>query len=136
LKQGEWTEYRVLPNKIIEYGKIDSIEPGIVMLSDKLIFADECVVLMQVGNYENGLRNGLWKEYYPNGSLRHEITYLKGIPLGPFRNYYPNENLAVEGVFSKKPYISVDIYNEDGSLLRRDTVPIKEILEWVHSTKY
>ncbi len=134
LKQGEWVEYRVMPNEVQEYGKIDSIAPGIVILSDKLIFADECWVHMQVGNYENGLKTGLWKEYYPNGSLKSEITYLKGIPLGPFRSYYPNGNLAVAGIFSNEPFISIDIYKEDGILLRSETVPVKEILKSIYST--
>lgn len=133
LRQGEWVEYRVLPNSVLELGKIDSIAPGIVILSDKHIFEDNCIVHLQVGNYENGLRTGLWKEYDPNGNLRYEVTYLKGIPFGAFRSYYPNGNLAVAGIFSNEPFISIDIYKEDGILLRSETVPVKEILELLYS---
>jgi len=48
------------------------------------------------GEYLNGERNGLGKEYYDNGKLKFEGEYLKGKRKGKGKEYYNNDKLEFE----------------------------------------
>jgi antitoxin component YwqK of YwqJK toxin-antitoxin module len=52
---------------------------------------------VEEGHYINGAKEGLWKRYYPSGSLRNEITYRNGTPYGPYSVYYPNGQVEEQG---------------------------------------
>ncbi|GAB4376158.1 MAG: hypothetical protein Kow0075_03040 [Salibacteraceae bacterium] len=49
------------------------------------------------GEYDNGRKVGVWKEYYPSGKLKAEITYVSGRPRGPYKRYYENGQVEEEG---------------------------------------
>jgi len=58
-----------------------------------------CEEKIQEGNYVDGKREGLWKSYYSDGSLKSEITYRHGEKYGKAKTYFENGNTAEEGVW-------------------------------------
>jgi len=53
--------------------------------------------LVEEGNYKNNKKTGIWKKYYPTGSLRNEITFQNNLPRGPYKIYYPDGKLEEIG---------------------------------------
>ncbi|MGB6036686.1 MAG: toxin-antitoxin system YwqK family antitoxin [Cryomorphaceae bacterium] len=53
--------------------------------------------LVEEGNYENNKKTGVWKKYYPAGSLQYEITFQNNFPRGPYKIYYPDGKLEESG---------------------------------------
>lgn len=53
--------------------------------------------LVEEGSYQHGKKTGLWKKYYPTGSLKNEITFENNLPRGPYKVYYPNGKLEEIG---------------------------------------
>lgn len=47
----------------------------------------------------NGLRQGLWKEYYPTGELRSQGHYKNSKMVGKWKFYYPTQELEMEGAY-------------------------------------
>ena len=41
-----------------------------------------------VRNYKNGVKNGVWKKYYPDGSLKEIRQFINGEKEGDFLGYY------------------------------------------------
>jgi antitoxin component YwqK of YwqJK toxin-antitoxin module len=58
-------------------------------------FAPEARV--EEGVYLNNEKEGLWKRYWPNGTVRSEIFYEHGKPQGPYKIYYANGKLEESG---------------------------------------
>jgi antitoxin component YwqK of YwqJK toxin-antitoxin module len=75
LKQGEW------------------IIQG-MMVKDPLYSPDSKV---EEGVYIDNEKEGVWKKYWPNGTVRSEIHYMKGKPEGPYKVYYANGKLEESG---------------------------------------
>jgi antitoxin component YwqK of YwqJK toxin-antitoxin module len=50
------------------------------------------------GKYIIGLRDGTWKSYYPDGSLRFKGDYIQGNPDG-IHTYYYEDGKVKEGQF-------------------------------------
>lgn len=69
---------------------------------------------------EEGTRDGPWKEYYEDGSVRSVGTYDKGNRVGEWKFYYPNGKIEEQGKYNKKgkPEGTWQWYYEDGTLLR------------------
>ena len=62
----------------------------------------------------------LWRKYNPTGQMIEEVTFADNLENGPFREWFDNGQLAAEG-----SYLDGDnedgrlrVYNEDGSLNR------------------
>jgi antitoxin component YwqK of YwqJK toxin-antitoxin module len=53
--------------------------------------------LVEEGNYENNKKTGIWKKYFPTGSLQCEITFQNNFPRGPYKIYYPDGKLEELG---------------------------------------
>jgi antitoxin component YwqK of YwqJK toxin-antitoxin module len=56
-------------------------------------------ILVQEGNYKDGVRVGKWKLYYDTGELVMEENYVYGIMEGSFKSYYKNGQLLSEGYY-------------------------------------
>lgn len=52
------------------------------------------------GKYIVGLRDGVWKSYYPNGKLRFKANYVQGNPDGLQTFYYDNGKIKEEQYYS------------------------------------
>ncbi len=55
--------------------------------------------LKATGNYINDLRDGLWKYYYKNGQLEETGKYVDGMPDSTWRWYYDDSSLLREEQF-------------------------------------
>ncbi|MFE1557515.1 toxin-antitoxin system YwqK family antitoxin [Streptomyces sp. NPDC058734] len=69
----------------------------------------EQIVCLDV--YLDGMRNGLTRMWYPDGTLKLEGNVLNGVASGEFREWHPN------GVLKSRRYFDDDIYS-----LREETV--------------
>ena len=50
----------------------------------------------------NGLRQGLWKEYYPTGELRSKGKYKNSKPIGEWEFYFPDKTIEIIGSYNAK----------------------------------
>jgi len=49
---------------------------------------------------EDGTKEGHWKEYYADGSLRSEGEYKENKPIGPWKYFYPDGKIEQDGKYS------------------------------------
>lgn len=72
---------------------------------------------------EDGLKDGPWKEFYPNGQLKAEGKYSKGIKTGKWVYYYKNGQVEQTGSYDKKGRPKGDWvwYYPSGALLREES---------------
>lgn len=54
--------------------------------------------LRNVTDFKDGERHGAWKRYYPGGELEWEVAYQDGKKVGLYKYYYPNGTLKLEGL--------------------------------------
>jgi antitoxin component YwqK of YwqJK toxin-antitoxin module len=71
---------------------------------------------------EDGSRDGAWKEFYSDGSLRAEGLYESGKRVGEWKFYHPNGKTEQLGKFTKsgKPDGTWRWYYDNGQLLREE----------------
>ncbi len=69
-----------------------------------------------------GLKQGEWKEFYPDGKLKSEGAFYEGKKSGKWLFYYPQGSLEQEGNYNSKgePEGEWIWYYTDGDLLRRE----------------
>lgn len=53
--------------------------------------------LIEEGRYTNSKRIGMWRRYWPNGSVMSEISYQLGRPRGEYKTFYPNGKVEEQG---------------------------------------
>ena len=69
------------------------------------------------GNYKNGVLDGEFKAYYPNGNLQGEVTYKNGEMNGEYREYNENKNIRLSGSYKNNLQDGEwKSYLEDGTL--------------------
>jgi len=52
---------------------------------------------VEEGIYVDNEKDGVWKKYWPNGTVRSEINYSKGKPNGSYKLFYANGKLEESG---------------------------------------
>ena len=52
---------------------------------------------VEEGVFKNSRKNGLWKRFWPNGSLKSEIIYKNGRSTGSYTTYFNNGQLEEKG---------------------------------------
>lgn len=57
--------------------------------------------LLEQGSYDQGWKTGLWRRWYPDGSLQMRMEWKKGEPHGEFAKYDANGQLLQKGTFRK-----------------------------------
>ncbi len=68
------------------------------------------------GNYKNGVRDGEFKAYYPNGNLQGEVTYKDGEMNGLKEDFYKNGNVWTRQEFKNNDLDGVyEVYYENGN---------------------
>lgn len=72
---------------------------------------------------DDGNRDGPWKEFYPDGTLRAEGTYTEGKQTGEWKYYHPDGKIEQAGRFNRqgKPDGTWKWYYPAGSLLREES---------------
>jgi antitoxin component YwqK of YwqJK toxin-antitoxin module len=75
--------------------------------------------LVAEGKFENGLQQGVWREYYDSGELAIMQCYHNGQPHGRFTSYHLNGSIWSEGthVFGRCEG-TFRVYDEEGNLIR------------------
>ena len=69
------------------------------------------------GQYEDGLMEGIWHYYYPDGKVYARISYLMGIPHGLNETYHENGSLSLKGYSESGKRIGVwTTYTSDGTV--------------------
>ncbi|MDP3442797.1 MAG: hypothetical protein Q8T08_08055, partial [Ignavibacteria bacterium] len=70
----------------------------------------------------NGLKQGLWKDYYPDGTLKSQGNYTDGAQVGAWEFYYPKGELEQRGTYNDKgkPNGKWTWYFSNGSILREE----------------
>lgn len=66
---------------------------------------DDGTTKKEEGTYSNGQRTGLWKAFYPDGKLKHQITFVDGLAKGKASFYFPNGTLWEEGNWNEYCWI-------------------------------
>ncbi|MCB0807453.1 MAG: toxin-antitoxin system YwqK family antitoxin [Bacteroidales bacterium] len=72
---------------------------------------------------DEGIKDGPWKEYYPNGAIKSEGTYNNGNRTGQWKFYHPNGQLEQIGSYNKngKEDGQWTWYYATGDLLREES---------------
>ena len=50
----------------------------------------------------NGLRQGIWKEYYPSGELRSQGRYKNSRPIGEWLFFFEDKTVEIQGEYNSK----------------------------------
>ncbi len=79
-------------------------------------------ILVGEGIYdEEGIKQGLWKEYYDSGELRSEGKYENGVRVGEWKFYYRNGKIDQKGKYIKgKPEGDWRWFHENGNPWREE----------------
>lgn len=84
--------------------------------------------LQTEGHYQNGLRHGIWRDYFPSSKLRRELQYVLGRREGEEKTYYNNGNLERQTYYIKGEKDGLEkVYDEHGAILRQ--------YNWKHDVK-
>jgi uncharacterized protein len=68
---------------------------------------------------ENGLKTGIWQEFYPGGTLKSEGTYHQDFKQGTWRFFHASGKIEQTGQYNNgKPVGTWRWYYENGNLLR------------------
>ena len=68
-------------------------------------------------NYKNGVLDGEFKAYYPNGNLQGEVNYVNGEMNGDFKEYHENKKIRLSGSYKNSLQEGEwKFYLEDGTL--------------------
>ena len=78
--------------------RFEALERGNGWIRHGRAWAFDCESRLEAeGVYENGVRDGWWRHYHPDGSLDGEGAYSNDDMTGIWRYYHPNGRLAAEG---------------------------------------
>ena len=76
----------------------------------------------EILEYKNGVKDGEWMKYFPEGQLMTETFYKNGVLEGTFVNYTPEGKLLIKGWYKNGEQDGVwEFYDEKtGDLLRKE----------------
>jgi antitoxin component YwqK of YwqJK toxin-antitoxin module len=73
--------------------------------------------ILEQGIYSSNKKSGWWISYYPNGKVKHKITYKNGKAIGPAEFYYENGLISEQGNWHIDHWKgNYKFYNKSGSL--------------------
>jgi antitoxin component YwqK of YwqJK toxin-antitoxin module len=71
--------------------------------------------------YVNGIKEGPYKKYFPDGALMTEGTYVNDLLDGKFTLYHPNGNIQVKGNYKNgRQTGNWNYFDEDGNAVSED----------------
>jgi len=77
--------------------------------------------LLGKGEFNHGLKTGVWLSWYDNGEMRTQLVYRQGVRSGPFREFYVTGETAKKGKYRNDKLVGKIIhYNEDGTTLKTE----------------
>ncbi|MBN2349722.1 MAG: hypothetical protein JXJ22_12820 [Bacteroidales bacterium] len=67
---------------------------------------------------QNGLKQGYWKKYFPNGNLSYTAFFVNDKPVGQMVRYHEKKGIKALMTFDKNgDYAKAKLYYENGSLM-------------------
>lgn len=81
---------------------------------------------------KNGVEDGTFKQYYPDGRTEAEGSYTNGLREGSFKEYHPNGNMSAEGNYLNDfEDGEIKIFDTTGTLIKiyvfKDKKPVETI---------
>ena len=71
-----------------------------------------------IGEYKNGFKHGVWKTFYPNGSLKERRFYKRGLKVGLYEGFYNDGAKNFVFMFKNGEYNGTNsLWTKDGQLL-------------------
>ena len=70
-----------------------------------IFLSEDGLTKKEDGTYVDGQKQGIWRAYYPDGTLKHQITFEKGIAKGKASFFYPDGTLWEEGIWNEYCWI-------------------------------
>jgi len=132
LKQGLWREF-FIPNNYMGFVclKIPKDSSQCIYLSEiedrKYFPIVECV-----GEYKDGLKTGIWIEYYGNGNMKSQCEYKIGIPIGKFKEYWVNGILKEEFTISSEDSVTIKVWEDTGEFILEKKVPKIQVIKSIY----
>ncbi|HEY9115695.1 MAG TPA: hypothetical protein VIN10_13430 [Bacteroidales bacterium] len=132
-KQGMWREFKIPFGIVTDYVGIE-----IPQVDDKYYYLTKdkdrkyFPIIECIGEYKNGLKTGVWKEFHGNGNLKSQIEYKKGVPIGNGKMFWGNGVLKEEFTISSEDSISVKTYNLNGNLMDEMVVPKTRVIKAIY----
>ncbi|MFH0895832.1 MAG: hypothetical protein V2A54_15460 [Bacteroidota bacterium] len=109
LEEGVMKEYSDTNTVIIEGNYVEGLKDG--------EWKYKAIDYYEVGPYKDDMKNGTWKGYYTDGTLRFEGSFLDEVPDRKHTYYYPNGKINITGNFAMgRKDGDWFHYNPDGSL--------------------
>jgi len=133
LKHGMWREFKVPFNLVTEeIGiKVPEVTAEYYYLTkekDRKFFP----IVECVGEYENGLKTGVWFEYYGDGTKKNQIEYKKGVPIGRCMMFWGNGVLKEEFTINSSDSLSVTFYEHNGDLLFKKIISKMRMIKAIY----
>lgn len=73
--------------------------------------------IIEEGQYIDNKKTGIWKDYYPGGTVKNKITFENGRPHGHAVIYYENGKKKEEGTWKNNRWVDeYKMYYENGCL--------------------
>lgn len=111
-------------------GAIHNTQGGIAgtVLNDKFVKMYHSNQLAEQGEFENGLKVGLWTTWHPNGTIQTTQNWKKGVRNGIYYRYGLQGGLAEEGKYKKdkKHGKWIDYEKKDTIVYKRGLAVIKK----------
>ena len=92
-----------------------------VLTGESISYFAETGKILEIFHYKNGLRNGPYKKYFPDGKLMTEGYYENDTLEGEFVTYYPGGQIQVRGTYSNGLQKgNWEYFDEKGNLLTQE----------------
>lgn len=128
-KHGYWIEYRIIPSTFeINVPTEDKSDSRYVNIKDQFKIDKNPILIKQCGIYNAGLREGIWKEFWPNGNLKSEISYKQGVLHGSCKLYYGSGKLKLRTDIEKKSQLLVELFDEEEYLILKKKISTMEVV--------
>jgi hypothetical protein len=121
------------PNKVYYWFKGGAIHSaqgdfGGDLLNEAFLKTYHSNQIAEKGNFKNGLKMGLWKTWYPNGSIESTQKWSKGLRTGMYYKYDKNGFLAQSGCYKndKKQGKWYDFVKKDTTNYNNGILKIKK----------
>jgi antitoxin component YwqK of YwqJK toxin-antitoxin module len=80
------------------------------------------LIIPRAALQKDGNKDGVWEEYYSNGSIKMHGTYNMNDKTGPFQGFYESGSLLVMGQYIEGHQDGVwTFFDEDGTVSRKET---------------
>ena len=87
---------------------------------------------ISIGEYKNGLKNGLWKKFYSNGKLKEKRSFKNGLKVGLYEGFYSNGAKNFVFNFKNGEYNGTNrLWAKNGQILRR----LIMLMDWKRARK-